>query len=189
MHIRFTATLGLLAAALTLSSLPAHAQAPAAPVAPATGTTQYPKQFQIAPSYVFASEASYKKAKRHLASGPNHDALLLAALLKNGAHLTPGPQIITTDGVSGDITSNSSRIQVQPRANADGSVTVQLLIQADAGGLGLPQSSSGSIKLQTQRTFQDKQTLLIGGTGTTDQHAKNGSELLVFVRVSTPDPH
>ena len=161
-----------------------------------TGTPNEPRQVQVSVDYVHATGAQFDSASRKARGGPSHDARLLAALVRAGAQDTKGPQITTTDGVSGvvgfktqigpspqGLTLNSST-EVTPRINKDGSITAELKLQRDALVPDVTPPAKTTQSLTAVRTFRVGQTLLLSGTLQFDTKTKATSRDLVFAQVA-----
>lgn len=155
-------------------------------------------QFTITVDYVTTPLANSLKESSRIAPGKEHDALLLAALLKGGAQDTQAPQVTTTAGVEGGLSVVSqtvppltSSIQAKPRLNKDGSITVTMKLRQESfsakklAGAILP--SVDSTEVTETGTFQDGQTLMLDSMtdpSVTDQKGKP-SAFLIFARVKS----
>ncbi len=175
--------------------------------APATAgaTTPSPAvQITLSVDYVTTSLANFAKESYLIAPGKEHDALLLAALLKDGAQDIQSPQLTTAAGVKGDVSivtqtvpPLTSSIQATPRINKDGSITVALMLRDDtpsskiAPGATTPSVTTRSVTMTG--TFTDGQMLLIEyGGGSSDpsdpDHQANNSTAsasLIFAKVKS----
>lgn len=199
-----------LAAAVSLMLAPAvvQAQTPAALYGIKTH-----KSAVVTVDYVDASRASFLKASQKIAPGQDHDARLLAVLVKDGAPDTKGPQVQCPDGSTaerggiGFWVAKSGRGEdrirlvrlgeatgVMPRFNLDGTVTVMLKLhqaetvpvdtQSEFGRFGDGKlPTSARGYLFTTRTFHEGETIMVGNSDVRST-APTPIVHLTFVRVA-----
>ncbi len=183
--------------ALGVAALLAFSQAAGAQ-ASSTATTPLPTQVTVSVNYVTTSFASFLNESSRIAPGKDHDALLLAALLKNGAQDTQSPQITTTAGVSGRISivtqmpsplpSLTSFIQVKPRINKNGLITVMMTNHLESASAVLPPGallpSTETTDVTETDTFVDGQTLMVNSMSSgKGPDATTPPLLLIFAKV------
>ena len=163
--------------AVLLATVPSMGRAQGALPAP---DMKSPKQVQVSVYYVDVAPAAFLKASRQIPAGQNHDALLLAALVKNGAGEASAPRVQTTDHVLADLDfvqkvptttaaspqgflSLHNSVEVKPHCNADGTITVTLKTRRDELAPGVTPPTSTTRSLSMTRTFHDGQTLVLAG--------------------------
>jgi len=131
-----------------------------------------PPQVQITVDSVKTSLANFVKESSRIAPGKEHDALLLAAFLKDGAQVTHEAQITTTDGVMGrleqtfpSIPALTSFVEVKPLINKNSSITVDISYKLETLS---PIISSGAVSPSTitnaatvTDTFTNGQTAMV----------------------------
>ncbi len=166
-----------------------------------------PKGINISVDYVTAPQANFYKEASRITPGKKHDALLLAALLKSGAHITPGPQINTVDGIPGRTSETqtvpvqvTSFVQVSPQINQNGSITVTMTNHLEspspsstsppsgaAFGFGENLPSVNTTEVTETNTFQDGQTLMVGSVTTDSMTSQGGTPagLFIFAKVTS----
>lgn len=137
-----------------------------------------PQLVQIAVDVVDATGAELRQASRKLPAGPNHDALLRAALIKAGAQDTLAPRVETTDNVRAtldfvtplpaptpnnpqQVLSLHNKIGARPHVNADGTITVTVTARRDEQTTTVTPPAVTTSRFSTTRTFHDGQTLLL----------------------------
>lgn len=155
------------------------------------------KSVFVTVDYIDVSLTDLLKASQWIASGQEHDAHLLAALIKGGAQDTKGTPVKVWDKMTIDkgktisvIVPGSSQAQlmnsstsVTPQFNADG--TIAILIRLELGQIrGIPLPSSEPGYQCAFPTFHDGQTIEIGSG---IMHFSTGASVahLTFVHAST----
>ncbi len=171
------------------------------------------KSAVVTVDYVDVSRASFLKASHEIAPGQDHDARLLAVLVKGGAQDTKGPQVQCPDGSTAEIggdgfvlpRSENGHIQtrlmglgystgVTPRFNFDGTATVMLRLQRVeivpvdtqselAFSYGMPPASAKGYLFAT-RTFHEGGTMMVANSEVRST-APTPIVHLTFVQVAT----
>lgn len=187
-------TFGIVAVLTTPLALP---PATRAQVAHKAACQPSPPSVQITVDYVTTSLANSVTEASRIAPGGKHDALLLAALLKDGAqHIQSSHFTVTADSstraniVFHTVPPLTSFIQAKPRINKNGSITIDMTNHLETL---LPVTSPGAILPSVEitdvtgsNTFTDGQTLMVNsmskGSG---QDANIPSVLLIFAKVES----
>ena len=161
--------------------------APTSSSSGASNTTNASDALIITVDFVDATSAEYKRANAGITSGLHHDALLLGALIRDGAKDVKIPDVQTGEGVqvTKHVTSSvpftimdkgqaqhnfmdlDSFVQATPRSNSDGTITVMLQVQRASLISNGPPPKSATATISKTVTFRDGQTLILGGRETT----------------------
>lgn len=191
--LTFAATIVL---GLSLSlPVPAWAQAPPS-VGAAIIRQPNPPQVQINVDSLTTPLSDFAKESYQIAPGKNHDALLLAALLKDGAREDQSPRITTTVDTHASVNvvtpipmqpPLTSSCDATPHINKDGSITVTMSLKKDTP---LPSSSPGPVPVETSsvsvtNTFVDGQTQLVQYVS---RSGNPNSVSLIFAKAKAVDP-
>lgn len=195
----FTSLVPALAAFLVAAPIAAQAQGAAS-----ARDAKMPKRMTITVDYVSAPMPVYLKDSRQVLMGQDHDAQLLAVLLKSGAQDAKNPVVTTVDGVKGrvdmrtDIPTTTAAngqpnslslddfVEASPRSNTDGTITVTLTTQRAELIPNIAPPASTTNTLSTTRTLHDGQTLVLGGI--VDPTDAVPTMHLIFMKVATAAP-
>lgn len=156
-----------------------------------------PVQVQVNVDYVVTNWPNFLDESARIGPGKDHDALLLAALIKDGAQRRQATQITTTNGVqayASQVTKMpaplpplTSFIHVKPRINKSGTITVTIANHLEWMSHNQPPRailpSTEMSDTTDTNTFIDGQTLIVDNIR--NEMSSDNSYSLTFAKVKT----